>query len=250
MAAAKTLIDGVRADDQYTYAAHYNTATDAYADGVKAQTAQNWDTVNADVKKINDALDQMDAAIAEAANAANTADSAEKQEANTAVASAKERLDWAQGVNAQTNFPENYAQADEAYTNAENALAEENWSGALESANAVMDALASVGERAPLPSQYTVRTWANERDCLWNIAGYSWVYNDSLQWQRLYEANRDKLPNANNADQIEIGTVLDIPSIGDELRQGMWDESKEYETFSLPAVPTAPAAETETEPSP
>jgi hypothetical protein len=251
LAAAKKRMDGVGADDQKTYAAHYKTASDAYADGVKAQAAKNWNTVNADAKKINDALDQMNTAIAEAealrkaeeeaalAAAAETPeDSAERQQliqdANDAIAGAKERLEWARSVNAPTNFPENYAQADEAYTNGETALAEENWDDAIISAGAVIEALAVVEERAPLPSQYTVRTWADQRDCLWNIAGYPWVYNDPWQWRRLYEANRDKLPNASNADEIEIGTVIDIPSMRDEVRQGMWDEAKEYQ--ALPTI--------------
>ncbi|GMO46886.1 MAG: hypothetical protein Pg6C_08830 [Treponemataceae bacterium] len=242
LAAAKTRLDGVSADNQKTYAAQYKTASDAYADGVKAQTAKNWATVNADAKKIHDALDQMDKAIAEAeAEALQDAvvadaqdDSAVQQqiqEAHDAIAAAKERLDWAQGVNAPVNFPENYALADEAYANGETALSEQNWDGVITAANTVIEALADVTERAPLPSQYTVRTWTNQRDCLWNIAGYPWVYNDPWQWRRLYEANRDKLPNASNADEIEIGTVLDIPSMGDEVRQGMWDEAKEYQAL-------------------
>jgi hypothetical protein len=307
LAAAKKRIDGVGADNQKSYATQYKSATDAYADGVKAQNAKDWNTVNADVKKINDALDQMDKAIAaaeaqkkaeEAAKAAaekkaadaaaaalaaakarldwatnigaaqqypvpyNQAQSAyndgveaqsakdwdktkasantvisivdgieqqKRSEANDAMATAKERLDWAAGENAATNYPENYAQADAAYTNGENALNAKDWNGAILAADAVMNALALVMERAPLPSQYTVRTWTGERDCLWNIAGRAWVYNDPLQWTRLYEANRDKLPNASNADDIDIGTVLDIPSLNGEPRQGMWDENKEYQ---------------------
>jgi len=70
---------------------------------------------------------------------------------------------------------------------------------------------AGTGTGGTQASQYTVRTWANERDCLWNIAGYSFVYNDPWQWRRLYEANRSKLPEPGNPDLILPGTVLDIP---------------------------------------
>jgi hypothetical protein len=72
------------------------------------------------------------------------------------------------------------------------------------------------------PSQYTVRTWAVEKDCLWNIAGYSWVYGDPFKWPILYEANKSKMPNPNNPDLIHPGMILDIPSINDEVRSGMW----------------------------
>jgi len=83
--------------------------------------------------------------------------------------------------------------------------------------------------RSPLPSQYTVRTWANERDCLWNIAGYPWVYGDPHRWRMLYDANRSRLPDPGNPDLIHPGMVLDIPSIRGETRQGMWAPGRTYQ---------------------
>jgi hypothetical protein len=82
-----------------------------------------------------------------------------------------------------------------------------------------------------LPAQYTVRTWKEERDCLWNIAGKPWVYNNPRQWRILYDANKDKLPDPTNPNWLEPGIVLDIPSIKGESRRGMWSEAKQYETF-------------------
>ena len=82
------------------------------------------------------------------------------------------------------------------------------------------------GGASTLPAQYTVRTWANERDCLWNIAGYSWVYGDPRRWTDLYNANRARLPDPSNPDLILPGMVLDIPSIRGETRQGMWDPNR------------------------
>ncbi|MDR0638212.1 MAG: hypothetical protein LBG27_04800 [Spirochaetaceae bacterium] len=82
-----------------------------------------------------------------------------------------------------------------------------------------------------LPAQYTVRTWKRERDCLWNIAGKPWVYNNPRRWQILYEANKDKLPDPKNPNWLEPGIVLDIPSIKGESRRGMWSETKKYEVF-------------------
>jgi hypothetical protein len=82
-----------------------------------------------------------------------------------------------------------------------------------------------------LPAQYMVRTWKNEKDCLWAIAGRPWVYNNPYQWRILYEANKDKLPDPQNPDWLEPGIVLDIPSIKGESRRGMWSETTQYETF-------------------
>ena len=81
---------------------------------------------------------------------------------------------------------------------------------------------------APLPSQYTVRPWATTRDCLWNIAGYPWVYGDPRRWPELYEANKTRMPQPNNPDLIHPGFVINIPSSTGEIRQGMWDPNTNY----------------------
>jgi hypothetical protein len=82
-----------------------------------------------------------------------------------------------------------------------------------------------------LPAQYMVRTWGGERDCLWNIAGESWSYNDPYKWRLLYEANKEKLPDPKNPNWLEPGIVLDIPSISGETRRGVWTETGKYPTF-------------------
>jgi nucleoid-associated protein YgaU len=67
------------------------------------------------------------------------------------------------------------------------------------------------GTSSGSPRQYVVRTWIVERDCLWNIAGYPWVFGDPWRWPELYEANKHKMPDPNNPHWIEPGMVLDIP---------------------------------------
>ena len=89
-------------------------------------------------------------------------------------------------------------------------------------------AAATAVRTAPLPSQYTVRTWAVERDCLWTIAGYPWVFNDPRRWPELYEANRSRMPQPNNPDLIYPGFIINIPSNRGEYRQGMWDPNADY----------------------
>ncbi len=58
--------------------------------------------------------------------------------------------------------------------------------------------------------QYTV--WKkNPPECLWRIAKNPGVYNDSKQWTKIYDANRDKIKNK---DLIYIKQKLKIPPKG------------------------------------
>lgn len=172
------------------------------------------------------------------------------RETNNAIAAAKSRLDWAASSGASTEFPEEYQESQDHYDDALNYRSMEEWDAAIDSANRVILLLANVHgpaeappQEAPpvqapppeipdLPARYTVRPWSFSQDCLWNIAGRPWVYGDSRQWRFLYDANRDKLPEAGNPDLIHPGMVLDIPSIRGETRRGMWDEKIEYPSIS------------------
>jgi nucleoid-associated protein YgaU len=146
------------------------------------------------------------------------------KEANDAITSAKRRLDWAASSGAAKQYPAEYEEAGTYYNASLNSRQAEQWDDAIEAANKVVEILAYI--EAPdgkaLPARYTVRTWSSFRDCLWNIAGRSWAYNDPRKWQLLYDANKAKLPDPNNPNLIEPGMVLDIPSIKGETREGMW----------------------------
>mgnify|MGYP000585917574 FL=1 len=58
---------------------------------------------------------------------------------------------------------------------------------------------------------YTVGTWAENRDCLWNISGKMEIYGDPLQWPKIWQANTDQI---RNPDIIFPGQVLKIPPAG------------------------------------
>jgi|YNPBryulayer2012_1023412.scaffolds.fasta_scaffold14083_2 nucleoid-associated protein YgaU len=58
---------------------------------------------------------------------------------------------------------------------------------------------------------YTVGTWAEDRDCLWNIAGKMEIYGDPLQWPKIWQANTDQI---RNPDIIFPGQVLKVPPAG------------------------------------
>lgn len=55
---------------------------------------------------------------------------------------------------------------------------------------------------------YTVGTWAEDRDCLWNIAGKEQTYGDPLMWPKIWLANNEQI---RNPDLIFPGQVLTIP---------------------------------------
>jgi len=146
---------------------------------------------------------------------------------------AKRLVDWADANRIQTRYPIDYTESKTYYDIGVIAQTNEEWNIAIENAARsirILSMLEAGGTgnivtagSGTLPKQYTVRTWASVRDCFWNIAGYSWVYNDPFKWRTLYEANKTKLPDPNNPDIVEPGTVLDIPSIRGETRQGMWN---------------------------
>jgi predicted small integral membrane protein len=216
LARAKEQLDwaaSIGADTQFPTA--YNQAGTAYNDALEAQAQKNWNDAIA-------AAERVAAAVAEI-------ERLQLKEAQDALTAAKERLDWAASVAAAINFPGAFTEAQDAYHEAERALAVNDWAAVLINANKVLASLASVHEIFPLPAQYLVRTWEAVRDCLWNIAGYPWVYNDPTLWRRLYDANRSKLPNIDNPDFILPEVILDIPSIRGEQREGIWDEYRLYE---------------------
>lgn len=158
---------------------------------------------------------------------------------------AHNRYVWAGSVGAATRYAAAYRTATAAYNEAVAAQKAEDWDKVFDASCRVLAALANVrgrnGEIGPpaelppsrprhiiLPAQYTVRQWSNSGDCFSAIAGRSWVYGDASQWRKLYDANKDKLPNPDNPHLILPGMILDIPSLHGEVRSGMWDPQAKY----------------------
>lgn len=77
---------------------------------------------------------------------------------------------------------------------------------------------------------YTVGTWAENRDCLWNIAGKIDIYSDPFMWPKIWQGNTDQI---RNPDIIFPGQVLKIPAKGpkssDEIKaeRKYWRMKKE-----------------------
>ena len=71
---------------------------------------------------------------------------------------------------------------------------------------------------------YTVGTWAENKDCLWNIAGRQEIYADPCQWPKIWQANTDKIKNP---DVIQPGWNLAVPPPGPKTS----DEMKAERTY-------------------
>ena len=149
-----------------------------------------------------------------------------RYQANAWTNRAEERLNFAERVDAEERYPEEYENATQFYEEAESLFEEEEYEDSIQASRNVISALQAVRAVSPSdevkPRYYIVRLIPERRDCFWRIAGYEFIYDNPWEWRRIYEANRDKIPNPENPDLIEPGTVLYIPSIDGETRQGTW----------------------------
>jgi len=149
-----------------------------------------------------------------------------RYQANAWTNRAEERLNFAERVDAEERYPEEYENASQLYEEAETLFEDEEYEDSIQASRNVISALQAVRAVSPSddvkPRYYIVRLIEDRRDCFWRIAGYEFVYDNPWEWRRIYEANRDKIPEPDNPDLIEPGTVLFIPSIDGETRQGTW----------------------------
>ncbi|MDR1785909.1 MAG: hypothetical protein LBR23_05515 [Spirochaetaceae bacterium] len=143
-----------------------------------------------------------------------------RSEANTAIMRANTRIQWAEGIHADANYPAAFSAGKEELGIALDAFAKEDYDAAREAAQRVLDTLADIEETPPLPKFYVVRPWEQSRDCFWNIAGRPYVYNNSRLWEKLYQANKHALEDPADPNLIHPGMRLEIPSIAGEVRAG------------------------------
>ena len=148
------------------------------------------------------------------------------------LARAKNRLEYARSIHADENYPVAYSAALDYYNQAKKVFDKEDFNNASLLAQKVLDTLAGIKGMNPLPKFYIVQPWEITRDCLWNISGRTYVYNNPWLWENLYEANKSILPEPENPNLILPGMKLEIPSISGEYRSGTYDPNKTYGTFS------------------
>lgn len=176
------------------------------------------------------------------------------------------RMAYAKSIKADEKYPETYNSAEKSYILAKSNYEKKDYLAAVDNANKVIETLANLEAneklaketesnsassekiteskndvvasdekksegKLNLPKYYIVRPWADFGDCYGSIAGRSYVYNNSALWEKLYEANKSKMPNPNNPNLILPGMKMEIPSISGEYREGVYDPSKKYDTF-------------------
>ncbi|MDR2842329.1 MAG: ankyrin repeat domain-containing protein [Spirochaetaceae bacterium] len=78
------------------------------------------------------------------------------------------------------------------------------------------------------PRYYTVGMRRGITDMLYRIAALPGIYNDPSLWTLIYEANKSKLTNPDNPHLILEGTVLEIPSLKGEPREGNYIPTQNY----------------------
>lgn len=83
---------------------------------------------------------------------------------------------------------------------------------------------------------YTVGTWAQNRDCLWNIAKKKDIYDNAWMWPKIWQGNRDQIKDP---DVIKPRWVLKIPD-GKELSK---EEKSAANRYYRQKVAAAPAEE-------
>lgn len=145
---------------------------------------------------------------------------------------AKNRLDFAKSIHADENYPVAFSAAQDYYNQANWAFNKKDYASTASLAQKVLDTLAGIKGMNPLPKFYIVQPWEITRDCLWNISGRTYVYNNPWLWENLYEANKSILPEPENPNLILPGMKLEIPSISGEYRSGTYDPNKTYGTYS------------------
>ena len=149
---------------------------------------------------------------------------------------AQKRLEWAENSGAAEYYPKEVEQAQSDFSEAATARTAEDWDNVIAWSEKVLADLDGVAAPPPkgaappnlpeLPTQYKVRPWDKFGDCFWNIS--KWFYGTPWRWPVLYQANKHKIPDENNPNLIEVGTVIDIPSLGGEKRLGMYDTGIPY----------------------
>lgn len=162
-----------------------------------------------------------------------------RYQANSWTNRAQERLQQAENWDAEEHFPEEFENASEFYDQAESLYADEKYEGSIQASRNVISALENVqrvettskqtgseeatSEEEVKPRYYEVRLIPERRDCFWRIAEYEFIYDDPWKWRRIYEANKEKLPDPDNPDLILPGTMLRIPSLEGEERSGTYE---------------------------
>jgi nucleoid-associated protein YgaU len=155
-----------------------------------------------------------------------------KADAEKQIKLAGNRYAQVQKIRGEMNYPVAFNAGKTAYEKALQEYENQEYVSASAYAIEALEAFAGIKEITPLPQFYTVRPWADTRDCYWNISGRPYVYGNPTLWENLYQANKSKMKRPENPDLIHPGMRMLIPSISGEYREGDYSSKKQYEPFS------------------
>ena len=85
---------------------------------------------------------------------------------------------------------------------------------------------------------YTVGTWSQDRDCLWNISKKADIYGNAWMWPRIWQGNRDQIKDP---DVIQPGQKLTIPK-GTDMSAEDKAAARKYYSRKAAAAEPAPAS--------
>lgn len=156
----------------------------------------------------------------------------EKAEADKQIQLARNQKLRAEQLQGQQNFPMAFTAGVTALNNALESYANEDYISAAEYAMEAYINFGGIQEVTPLPKYYVVRPWAETKDCYWNISGRSYIYNNPVLWENLYQANKSAMRDPENPDLIYPGMKMIIPSLSGELREGDYDPKKSYDPYT------------------
>jgi nucleoid-associated protein YgaU len=137
-------------------------------------------------------------------------------------------MNLADRINLRNHDRALYDEASGVFTQATREFTAEDWQNSITSSQKVIELLRDMDSRYArveragegLAAFYRVKLNPALRDCLWRIAGLDYIYGNSWEWKRLYEANKNSFPDPNNPDLIVPDMILTIPSIRGETRSG------------------------------
>ncbi|MCS6808531.1 MAG: hypothetical protein NZ661_06955, partial [Candidatus Kapabacteria bacterium] len=90
--------------------------------------------------------------------------------------------------------------------------------------------------RTKKSNTYTVGTWAENRECLWNISARSEIYDDAFLWPKIWVANRSII---RNPDIIYPGQEFVIPPKADKTPEELKAERAYWRTKRNAATSTS-----------
>jgi hypothetical protein len=87
---------------------------------------------------------------------------------------------------------------------------------------------------------YTVGTWAENRECLWNISARNEIYDDAFLWPKIWVANSNII---RNPDIIYPGQQFQIPQKADKTSEEMKAERRYWRMKRASSDKPAPTAQ-------